>query len=425
MDVFLIGNGFDLHYCLPTTYTCFLRTVESISERLAKGERITSVAQVFGDSDLYNSDRALKRCYDTYGADYNAELDPDQIGELFGRAEQNLWFTYLLRSFDAGKGWIDFEREIGQVIEILSSALETQFTENKTVYIYTDIEDKRTIHILSLFPFFFDDGPVDGLDGDREAYFYAINPKYLTEIPFGSGVRHINRTEVAKTLYKSLRELADMLAAYLRLFVDRPVENMAARKIIHPDRLLSSWRWENSAVVSFNYTHTADWLYDLSRDVHFIHGELDDESISRIVLGINADEADEIGSANTTFIQFKKYYQRVFYQTDLSYIAFVNAIDRKADPFWPIRLYVIGHSLDKTDQEVILDLFTRAVEITIFYHSDSAISDYIRNLVSIFGKKQFDLLRTTKNLQFLSLDNLNSPRLLAPGLPLEFLDLRK
>ncbi|MBR6414396.1 MAG: hypothetical protein IKS21_07290, partial [Oscillospiraceae bacterium] len=203
MDVFMIGNGFDLHYCLPTTYTCFLRTVESICKRLAKGETITTVAQVFGDPALYKSDGAMKRCYDTYGTDYDAELDPDQISKLFGRAEQNLWFTYLLRSFDAGKGWIDFEREIGQVIEILSSALETQFTDNKTVYIYTDIEDKRTIHILSLFPFFFDDGPVDGLDGDREAYFYTINPKYLTEIPFGSGVRHINRTEVAKKLYKS------------------------------------------------------------------------------------------------------------------------------------------------------------------------------------------------------------------------------
>ncbi len=54
MDVFMIGNGFDLHYCLPTTYTCFLRTVDHISKCLKKGETITSVAQVFSDPTLYN-----------------------------------------------------------------------------------------------------------------------------------------------------------------------------------------------------------------------------------------------------------------------------------------------------------------------------------------------------------------------------------
>lgn len=418
MDVFLIGNGFDLHYCLPTTYTCFLKTVDYLWKKISAGETITAVSQVFCDPNLYKSDSALKRCFDAYGSDYDAALEPDEIRQVFEHAKKNMWFSYLLNSFDSGKGWIDFEREIGQVIQILSSALDSQFIEDKTVYIYTDGEDKRTNHILSLFPFFYDDEPIDGINGDREAYYYVINQKYLTENPFGSGVRHIDRAEVAKTLNIALRELADMLAAYLRLFVDRPVEHMAGGKIIHTDKLLSSWNWKNTSVVSFNYSHTVDLLYDLSRDVHFIHGELDDSSESKIVLGINADEADEIGSADTTFIQFKKYYQRVFYQTDLSYIAFVNAIDHKDDPFWPISLYVIGHSLDKTDQEVIRDLFSRAIKITIFYHSDSAVSDYIRNLVSIFGKKQFDLLRSAKNLQFRSLEELNAPKLVSPALPL-------
>lgn len=34
MDVFMIGDGFDVHYCLPTTYTSFLNTVAFLNQKL-------------------------------------------------------------------------------------------------------------------------------------------------------------------------------------------------------------------------------------------------------------------------------------------------------------------------------------------------------------------------------------------------------
>lgn len=410
MDVFMIGNGFDLHYCLPTTYTCFLRTVESISERLAKGERITSVAQVFGDSDLYNSDRALKRCYDTYSADYNAELDPDQIGELFGRAEQNLWFSYLLHSFDPGKGWIDFEQEIRQVIQTISIAVNSFYREGE-IYIHVDDEDSKTAHILAQFPFFYDENLIDGIYDSRTVTFYPVLQKYLLEEPIGSGEVHIDKTQIASDLYNELRTMAGMLSAYLRLFVDKPVENLAKHGKVKLDDLLQLQDWSESQIVSFNYTHTMQRLYHNGRAlqtiIHYIHGELTDGNEAGIVLGFDADELDELGNVDVTFVQFKKYFQRVFYRTDLSYISFLDMMDRRKQTFDYITLRVIGHSLDFTDREIIRDCFLGAGRIIIYFHNNTALTDYIRNLVKIFGKREFDRLRTQKNLVFLPITDLD------------------
>lgn len=416
MDVFMIGNGFDLHYCLPTTYTCFLRTVESISKRLAKGETITTVAQVFGDPALYKSDGAMKRCYDTYGTDYDAELDPDQISKLFGRAEQNLWFTYLLRSFDAGKGWIDFEREIGRAIRTLASALNTVEVGNntKSIYLRLLVDDRYAAFICSHFSFFFSLAHcIRSIRHGKDCFAYPILQEYIVEEPFASKRYIVNRDAIVSKLFQELRELADMLAWYLKLFVDRPVEKLMNAGEIQRDDSLVKWPWADTEVVSFNYTSTLACLYDSADSISFVHGFLGSSDESNIVLGIDSDESDELDHLDVSFVQFKKYYQRVFFQTDTSYLNLIDIIDQNNGLLHPnpVELYVIGHSLDITDQEVIRDLFTRSTKITIFYHSNTAVADYIRNLITIFGKKQFDLLRAKKGLKFKSLASLNGLRM--------------
>jgi hypothetical protein len=69
-------------------------------------------------------------------------------------------------------------------------------------------------------------------------------------------------------------------------------------------------------------------------------------------------------------------------------------------------LYVIGHSLDVTDREIIKETFGRAKNIYIFFHADKARADYIRNLVNILGKEKFEEHRKKRNLTFISQENL-------------------
>ena len=71
-------------------------------------------------------------------------------------------------------------------------------------------------------------------------------------------------------------------------------------------------------------------------------------------------------------------------------------------------LTIMGHSLDITDKDIIIELFDHARAINVYYHDENAKKDYIDNLIKIFGKQKFDDLRRNKNLRFCSLnDDLN------------------
>lgn len=202
-----------------------------------------------------------------------------------------------------------------------------------------------------------------------------------------------------------------MLSVYLRQFVDKPVERLITQGKIKMDNMLLHQDWHEAHTISFNYTHTMQELYQRnwtpSPIVHYVHGELSEESETRIVLGFEADELDERGKVDVTFVQFKKYFQRVFFRTDLSYIDFLDYMEGTKQTYDYITLHVIGHSLDFTDHEIIEDCFHGSGRIKIYYHSTGALSDYIRNLLKIFGKRDFDRLRTQKNLEFLPISELN------------------
>ena len=115
---------------------------------------------------------------------------------------------------------------------------------------------------------------------------------------------------------------------------------------------------------------------------------------------------DEVEDMDTSFIRFKKYFQRVFHKTDISYLKAINQLieSQQMTPHYAKErnVYVIGHSLDETDKDIIQEIFGLATKIKIFYHKDEVVGDYISNLVKIYGKASFDSLRTTKDIEFVS-----------------------
>ena len=80
-------------------------------------------------------------------------------------------------------------------------------------------------------------------------------------------------------------------------------------------------------------------------------------------------------------------------------------MSESVDAQMPYRLFTMGHSLDITDKDIILELFENAKEIKILYHNAEAKSSYIANIINIFGKSGFDMLKKEKKLTFVSLDN--------------------
>ena len=122
-------------------------------------------------------------------------------------------------------------------------------------------------------------------------------------------------------------------------------------------------------------------------------------------MGINSNEKDEVGTINTDFLCFKKYYQRVFYKTDIEYLMALKYNDL-FDSRNTNNLIVFGHSLDSTDRDIIVDLFSFSNKIKIYCYNKKAMSDNIKNLVNIYGREGFDILRSEKEMTFIVLDEI-------------------
>ena len=100
-------------------------------------------------------------------------------------------------------------------------------------------------------------------------------------------------------------------------------------------------------------------------------------------------------------MQFKKYFQRVFYNTDIEYLRCIESSKKVSPKLNENNIIVVGHSLDSTDEDIIKQIFQTARNIIILYHSETSVKKQIENLIQIYGKEGFDLLRQEKQLKFI------------------------
>lgn len=171
-----------------------------------------------------------------------------------------------------------------------------------------------------------------------------IKKEYCTEYPLGSGCISVDKEKVISVLHKELLSLSKALKLYLQIFVE------STYHLLHKDgtcRRINVFNNANTAI-SFNYTSTYERLY-FNKSAFHIHGCLADE----IVLGVNPDDSDVLQSIDTSFICFKKYFQRTLYETDHDYLRWLSDIKNTKQSY---RLIIIGHSLDVTDKEYYLRL---------------------------------------------------------------------
>ncbi len=387
MNIFLLGNGFDLHHKLPTAYIDFLYTMKFLTDYYDESTMDT-VAKVFGDERLKNKCKNVGDSYAKYENFYNEiKLGNKEIKLLIGKAKTNIWFQYFSTAVNRELTWIDFEKEIAGVINCFKDFFDLIGTRIAS-------EQEKMAYILLQFSFF---SKRNKEDFDW-IFFWGVEDlkkEYTVEIPIGSEIYETDKGKIISELYISLREFADMLKLYFKLFVDSLLNKMQEMDFSMKNNTYP----EMHGVFTFNYTNTIEKLYTSKNDnVYHLHGDVN----NNIVLGVNPDKYDEVDDIDTSFISFKKYFQRVFYKTDVSYLKEMSSINElKQRVSLELTVCVIGHSLDETDKDIIQEIFSIATKIVIFYHKVEKVGDYIKNLVAIYGKTAFDDLRTTKNLEFL------------------------
>lgn len=381
MNILVVGNGFDLAHGLPTKYGDFLKFVEVIRQVLnAKGKEIDW-------KDIHLEIKELIKI--NMGNVRDNIFSQEQIWrELL---EENFWIEYFLQCpMYQKENWIDFESEISNVIQSI------------------DVDMKN--NNLKL-----DDGASIVSNFYLEKFFHKRLP--ATVLDFGQGIQVITFREIRDILYQDLNKLTRAFEIYLCEYV-RKIESGKISKEIKGLGI--------DHVLSFNYSHTYQKLYDKSKKIKYdyIHGESRFNSTiesNNMVLGIDEYLHKKSKDKEIDFIAFKKYYQRIYKKTGSEYKNWVDEIANsryanevslreqfpKQIPYEKFnskhKLYIFGHSLDITDKDVLRDLILNDnVYTTIYYLNKGVMGQQIANLVKVIG--QDELIRrtggSTKTIEF-------------------------
>ena len=376
MNVLMLGNGFDINYKLLTKYINFLNVVSYISCNYADTmSDVKTVGDILGAKKLHELDPDIARSYIEYEVAYDSIPLKASIVEKFVQlAENNYFFTYLLDSFNKDVGWIDFEKEIASIIDAFDGFLKDEKPWHNPK---KNPLPPISYHIIDHFSFFHQCN--DGI-------MRVINQEFQIEYPKGSMNWITNKEKIIGMLEAQMLELADGLRLYLQFFVENVVCELCRLKYL---KKLTPLTGANQ-VVTFNYTNTYEQVYTYDKIYH-IHGNVKE----RIILGVNPDETDELNAIDISFLRLKKYFQRVINHSDDAYLEWIT----KEKSI--VSLVVMGHSLDVTDKDVIIQMFNAAKDITVLYYDERAEASLVANLIKIYGKEMFDDLRIKKRLRFL------------------------
>lgn len=216
--------------------------------------------------------------------------------------------------------------------------------------------------------------------------------------------RNGSRYNVYTFSYDSLRDylLDDFngflrgLETYLRDFVET-IESEPSPGI---EELLRETFTENttSRVICFNYTATFQRVceqlgYSLDGvNICYIHGKLGNSaSRNRMVLGIDERLTPDEQEHLVAFAPFRKYYQRIYKETDSGYIDWLQQLKEQAadDNKGSVRILVFGHSLGITDKDALVPFLKLDNATTkVFYHTHESFGGLVANLTALLGMNE-------------------------------------
>ena len=380
--VLVIGNGFDLHHYLPTRYLDFMKVVNRLLDLEASGKLANCqyLMYIWGpDSPIYKNDDYIRQCYDVHKQKiHSVQFDKNQIKELVDISRNNIWINYFQSCLGKDIGWIDFEKEIGNVLNAIQKIMQyddqTSFLVEGLTFQELSSMELKYIDILQYMPFVIE-----------SSFILHIKKEYCKKGRRIEDYVSINRDKIIDELEDNLNDLAKALSIYLKEFVHRiAIDTFTDNPIFY----------NIDKVLNFNYTDTYRKLYEPQKaEVVFIHGNIDDEK--GIILGINNDAKDELEEMDSYLIRFKKYYQRAIKDTFYSIDDFLD--DEKTH----YEVSIVGHSIDITDKDILVGLMEHPrTKITIYYHNDKAHSQQLVNLISLVGKNNFEQLRNQRKVVF-------------------------
>jgi len=398
MNILIIGNGFDVAHGLPTKYKDFLDYCKN------------------------------------YSTEDPISADEEVVAEFTGIIEINVWlkyFQHLVAQNAIGEWWIDLEREIAHTVMVFDSP-KFSYTERGPVFI-VDKNKKAS----SEFAFFFDSPGytsrnqkvyplnaalfrgkqfktkssfIEWLYGELRAFTRAfeiycvwhvnelrpVNPAVLghrtvlaqlqadIEDASSDKIEKMVSVQKGKNSFDSVKEFhqqQDELIERKKSLIQSLLANSKA--------MLATCRFD--CILSFNYTNTYERLYyPKTTTEHYlipqyccIHGEAQSyPDKTNMVLGIDDPLDNDMAHQNFEWVKFKKYFQRILLKTGSDYKDWLKGDEEK-------HVHIIGHSMDKTDHDVLREFLTdKNCRTTIYYWNEDDHNRKIEQAIAIVGRDE-------------------------------------
>lgn len=430
MNLLIIGNGLDLDLKLPTKYSDFLRFSEAF---------IFFLSQDIDDVDEFNiyihnvidnrykkpNTETLLTLYDElkpilsrFDKSFSHKFINKICKDFYYCVHRNCWIEYFKKRYKenliAGENWIDIETEIQYVI---------QFLENRKIFEIVNDQNQASMSTYNLF-----------------------TPDSLNIQEIKNILSH-GQVTLWKKDYEKLKNFLitdfDKFVMALGIYLDFFVSQLQPKIEKASNELQDIMLCKNSApiidyVLSFNYINNfKSNSQNPQPKCCFVHGEInymaelekhisedmsnDDKtameieniiSRNKIIIGFDDLHNDE-ENFELEFVDYRKYFQRIYKGTDSQYVDWLNEYqeqlkkqnissfsnESKEDILYklisqkakskPNQVFIFGHSLDSTDNEIFKDIFLRELndtKVTIYYHDVDARKRIITNLIKILTK---------------------------------------
>lgn len=353
MNILIIGNGFDLAHKLPTKYGQFLDFIKFINDLvISQGKasklnpeeelefsKLDKGVQNYLDEVLNGEDRQINE-NNIISKDTGVRLK--YIENMIELSKNNLWVKWFQINTEIDSNWIDFEAEISRVVQTVEKIIKQPHRSS----------EEQSVFIANLVSVFLDD------------LIYSKNEE-------------TDKLDKFKT--RTLNDLNNLIKCF-EIYLEDCVRKID-KGVLSPD----IYDLKVDCLLSFNYTDTYQRLYSCKNsniEYDYIHGKskIDYKDPNNMVLGIDDYLTGEERFSNTNFVEFKKYYQRLYKKTGCKYKKWIEDKNKTHD------VYIFGHSLAMTDKDVLSEFINKPnTRIIIYYFNNEQYRQQIINLIHMIG----------------------------------------
>ena len=439
-NILILGNGFDLAMKRKTSYEDFLkfsRIVLIYRELISKKSEDVSSIEELADYLKIPKEEIEKGGVALTGNQsyvYQIPFEINSIVELLNvggknlewlwNLPDNLFIRFIETNKDTlGKNWSGIELTIADIAEAIAM-LKNHLEELDNLFNNLELPDDDPLKEKTVKQF-----KIQVKDKfNKESNALAIS--YIVDILVTEFDNQVKKTPISrlddinKKFIAELENLTDYLEFYLTYLEQFDFETEAIQNQDRPKTVLDAiTNIEQSKVVTFNYTNTAEKLLGISEeDTHFIHGEINwkrnADEMNTMVFGIEDKEA-EAENINQDLIPYQKFYQRTVKETGNKFEDFFsNHVEISDFGIYSEskNIIIFGHSVDPLDKEIFERCFklaqvgTYEYQFIFTFYDELAKRAIVKNLAIILGKSALVTLTGQGKIKFVKSDNVEQMR---------------